>query len=106
MTPSQSQPVYALSRHALDQMDARGVSRAAVSQALIYGRQTWARGARIFVIGRREVQRFRADGINLDPYEGIQVVTQPDGTIVTVYRNRDLRGLRPTKRVRRQRLVC
>jgi hypothetical protein len=103
---SQSHPDYALTWHALDQMDARGVSQTAVSHALTYGRQTWTRGAKIFVIGRREVQRFRALGINLDPYEGIQVVTQPDGAILTVYRNRDLRGLRPARRSRQWRRGC
>ena len=104
MMPYRPQPTYALTWHALDQMDARSLSRAAVSNALMYGRQTWTRGARIFVIGRREVQRLRARGIDLNPYEGVQVVTQPDGTIVTVYRNRDLRGLRERKRVRRERI--
>lgn len=100
MTSPMPKPDYALTWHALDQMDARRLSADAVSSALAYGRHTWTRGARIFVIGRREVERFRSHGINLDPYEGVQVVTRPDGTIVTVYRNRDLRRLRQRKRSR------
>src|SRR5437867_12795188 len=94
MCNQQSPSDFALTWHAVDQMDARSLSVEAITHALTYGRHAWTRGARIFAIGRREVEHYRELGVNLDPYEGVQVVTKADGTILTVYRNRNLRGLR------------
>ncbi len=82
-------------------MGARGVSVQAVEFALVYGRATWTRGARIFAIGRKEAERYRSSGINLEPFDGVHVVTTPDGSILTAYRNRDLRGLRKARTLRR-----
>lgn len=65
--------------------------------------RAWTRGARIYAIGRREVERYRAQGVDLDPFEGVQVVTKLDGAVLTVYRNRDLRGLRRDDHPRRRR---
>ena len=93
-------PTHSLSLHAKDQMDARSISADALRSALKYGRTAWTRGARIYAIGRKEVQYYRAHGIDLARFEGIHVVERVDGTIITVYRNRDLRGLRPDKRPR------
>lgn len=81
-------------------MDARSISVEALRSALKYGRRAWTRGARIYAIGRREVQYYRAHGLDLARFEGIHVVESVDGTIMTVYRNHDLRGLRPDKRPR------
>src|SRR6266849_6088450 len=85
--------VHHISWHARDQMDARRLSAEAVRSALKYGRASWTRGARIFAIGRREVQYYRAHGVDLSRFEGVQVVDSADATIMTVYRNRDLRRL-------------
>src|SRR5438067_8621818 len=90
-------PVHRISLHAQDQMHARSISADALRSALKYGRTAWTRGARIYAIGRKEVQNYRAHGIDLTRFEGVHVVESPDGTIMTVYRNRDLRGLRPDK---------
>lgn len=84
-------------------MHARRLSAEAVTMAMVYGRVAWTRGARIFAIGRRAVERYRAYGIDLNPFESDQVVTRPDGAIRTVYRNRDLRGLRRDDQPRRRR---
>jgi hypothetical protein len=75
-------------------MHTRRLSAEAVTVAVACGRVAWTRGARIYAIGRREVERYRARGIDLRACEGVQVVTKPDGAILTVYRNRDRRGLR------------
>lgn len=91
-----------LTQHALDQMQVRQLSADAVDAALAYSRTAWTRGAQIFAIGRREVERCRVEGLALAHWEGVQVVTAPDGAIVTVYRNRDLRGLRRHRRRRRR----
>src|SRR5437899_133639 len=93
-------PIHRVSLHARDQMDARSISPDALRSALKYGRTAWTRGARIYAIGRREVQYYRTHGINIARFEGIHVVESADGTVITMYRNRDLRGLRPDKRPR------
>lgn len=93
-------PTHTISLHAKDQMHARSISTDALRSALKYGRMVWTRGARIYAIGRKEVQYYRAHGVDLARFEGIHVVESADGTIITVYRNRDLRGLRSDKRPR------
>jgi hypothetical protein len=72
---------------------------AAIEAALEYGRVVYVRGAEIHVIGRKEVFRYRRHGIDLREYEGVHVVCRPgSGLILTAYRNRDFRGLRPHQR--------
>ena len=93
-------PTHRVSLHAQDQMDARSISADALRSALKYRRMAWTRGARIYAIGRKEVQYYRAHGVDLVRFEGVHVVESVDGTIVTVYRNRDLRDLRADKRPR------
>ena len=93
-------PVHRISAHAQDQMNARSISTDALRSAVKYGRMSWTRGARIYAIGRKEVQYYRAHGIDLGRFEGVHVVESADGTVLSVYRNRDLRGLRPDKRPR------
>jgi len=88
-----------LTQHAWKRMTARGLSPNAVEVVLDYGRINHIRGAIIYAIGRKEVEYFKKKrGINLVPYEGLQVVCTQDERIITVYRNRDFRGLRPTRR--------
>jgi Domain of unknown function (DUF4258) len=89
-----------LTDHALARMYARRFSETAVQAALQHGREVHGRGAVIFAIGRKEVMRARTSGIDLTGYEGIHVVCSREGSIMTVYRNRDLRDLRPRKRSR------
>ena len=93
-------PVHRISAHARAQMDARSVSSDALSSAFKYGRMSRTRGARIYAIGRKDVRYYRAHDIDLGRFEGIHVVESADGTVLTVYRNRDLRGLRSDKRPR------
>jgi hypothetical protein len=72
---------------------------AAVEAAVAYGRVVYVRGAEIHAIGWKEVLRFRRHGIELRAFEGIQVVCRPGaGVVLTAYRNRDFRGLRPHRR--------
>lgn len=92
------QSEYSLTRHAWERMSGRGLSPAAIRLVLNYGRAAHIRGATIYVVGRKEVERHRQDGIELSSVEGVQVVCTDSGSILTVYRNRDLRGLRPRSR--------
>ena len=80
-------------------MHKRGVTRAAVELTLSYGRQTYVRGARYYSIGRKEIRRHRERCPEMARHEGLHVVTQANGTILTVYKNRGFRVLRPTPRI-------
>ncbi|GIW07183.1 MAG: hypothetical protein KatS3mg060_1988 [Dehalococcoidia bacterium] len=103
MTVELSHP-YSLTHHAVCQMHRRRISAEAVLATVRYGRRAWIRGARIFAIGQREVARWRVHGIDVQQFEGIHVVTSPEGAILTVYRNRDLRDMRrPSGSHRRRR---
>ncbi len=97
------QSEYSLTRHAWERMSGRGLSPAAIRLVLNYGRAAHIRGATIYVVGRKEVEHYRQDGIELSSVEGVQVVCTDSGSILTVYRNRDLRGLRPRSRRARRR---
>ena len=92
---------YRVSKHAWRRMSGRSVSPRALDAVVRYGRVARVRGADIHVIGRREVRKYRKHGLDLTPYEGLQVVCGPDA-IITTYRNHNLRGLKP-RRPRRAR---
>lgn len=90
---------HLLTRHATSRIDARRI-RQGVEAALRFGRVVHVRGARIYALGRKEVRKHARQGVNLGPHEGIQVVCSPDGAVLTAYRNRDFRGLKPRGRRR------
>lgn len=90
----------AISNHALQRMRERRISEGAVRATLEHGRTVHVRGVAIYVIGRKEVSRLRRRDIDVADYEGVQVVCACDGTILTAYRNRDFRSLRPRHRGR------
>lgn len=74
-------------------MTHRGIQSEVIDLVIEYGRAVYTRGAVIHAIGRKEVERYRQD-IDLSDCEGVQVVCSMDGTILTVYRNHNFRGLR------------
>jgi len=94
---------FRLTRHAGERMGTRGFSLDTVRAVLDLGRITQIRGATIYAVGRKEIARHSADGKDLTRLDGVQVVCSDDGAVMTVYRNRDLRGLRPGRRSRRSR---
>lgn len=93
---------YDLSRHAWQRMSGRGLSPDAILRVINFGRVAHVRGATIYAVGRKESARFKRDGIDLSDVEGVQAVCSVDGVIMTVYRNRDFRGLRPRRQRARQ----
>lgn len=93
--PSSLNARLPLTNHARARMSARRLSEAAIAAVMRYGRLVRVRGAEIYAIGRREVERYRANGIDLRMVAGVQVVcAADDGSIVTAYRNHDFRKLR------------
>lgn len=91
-----------ITTHAQKRMTGRRISETALSAVIDYGRVVYTRGAKIYVIGRKEVTTFLRKGVELADFEGIHVVCSPDGAVLTTYRNRNLRGLRPRGRRFRQ----
>lgn len=84
--------------HAWQRMQQRGIPPELVEQVLRYGRVIYARGLQFRVIGRKEVDFFASRGINLRAAEGVHVLVQADGSVLTTYRNHNLRAIRPCKR--------
>lgn len=83
-----------VSKHAFSRMKSRRIDANAIEAALDYGRIVHTRGAVIHAIGRKEISKYMEHGINLEKLDGLQVVCSQDGTIITVYINRNFRGLR------------
>ncbi|MCS6803070.1 MAG: DUF4258 domain-containing protein [Chloroflexota bacterium] len=92
-----------LTNHALRRLNGRRIPFDAVRTVMTYGRAVWVLGARVFVVGQREVRRWRDRGIDLRPFEGIHIVATAEGTVLTAYRNRNLRRLRRNSHRRRRR---
>lgn len=89
---------HKLTRHAWERMCGRGLSPDMVCRVLRCGRVVYVRGARIYAVGRKETERFQQAGIDLSDVEGVQVVCSHSGAVMTAYRNRSFRGLRPRLR--------
>ena len=89
---------FALTRHAWKRMGGRGFSPEMIRKVLEFGRETHARGATIYVVGRKEIKRYGKKGVDLKGLDGMQVVCSEEGAIITAYRNRDLRGLKDRRR--------
>lgn len=95
-----------LTQHARIRMNQRRLSYEAVAMVMAYGRLVRVRDAEIYAIGRKEVARGRREGVDLSRFEGVQVVCSCTGTVLTIYRNSDFRGLRPHGGRRRSRLAA
>lgn len=95
-----------LTKHAEARMNERRLSDSTVNMVMTYGRLVRVRGAEIFAIGRKEVEHYLGEGVDLGRFEGVQVVCSPDGAILTVYRNKNFRGLRPRGRRRHHQLAA
>ena len=87
-----------ITSHARMRMMARRISETALSAVMEYGRVVYVHGAKIHVIGRKEATTFLRKGLELADFEGIHVVCNPEGFVLTTYRNRNFRGLRPRGR--------
>lgn len=80
-------------QHAIDRMSARRISHESVLAAIDFGRVVYAKGAKYFVIGRKEVKQYSNVERCLRRYEGLHVVCVGN-QILTVFRNHNLSVLR------------
>lgn len=95
-------PQPQLSEHAVLRCLARGIPVVAVQAALEYGRVIHGQHAKMYVIGRKEADRFEAEGVDLRDYEGVHVVCDPQTEIVlTTFRNHSLAPARLIRRAKK-----
>jgi hypothetical protein len=87
-------PELSMTAHAIARINARRLSRKSIWAAISYGRIAYARNATVYAIGRREIAHFRQIGLDLSKFEGIQVVCDKAGIVITAYRNRSLKRLK------------
>ena len=99
-------PPLPLTKHARARMQQRRLSDHTIAMVMTYGRLARVRGAEIYAIGRREVEQYLSEGVDLSKYQGVQVVCHPEGSILTAYRNSDFRGLRQRSRRRHHRCAA
>lgn len=75
-----------LSLHAQQRMQQRGISLDAVKVCLLVGRRVHVRGARVHVLGRKEIRRLDCSMARDGKLDGVHVIIV-HGEIATVYRN-------------------
>ena len=93
--------VYEFTKHARRRMDGRRINEGAVEAVLEYGRIEHISGGLRYIIGKREVARYLALGLDLAKLEGIQVICAHDGLVLTVYRNHKIRKTGARRRFHR-----
>jgi hypothetical protein len=91
------------STHSLDRMSRRRIAPGFAHTTMAIGREIHVRGATVYFIGREEVAREKRAGTDIRSLEGLCVVCSREGIVLTVYRNRQLRGLRRCRRGRNYR---
>lgn len=98
LAPSDLQPRF--SPHARKRIGSRRLPLSAVNAVMAYGSYHHVRGADIFVMSRRDIERAARKGLDMSGCAGIHVVCSNDGVVLTAYRNHNLKGLRPRGRSR------
>ena len=84
--------------HAEMRMCQRGICADTLELILQFGRKIRSKGAIFYVIGKKEIQRYCQVEPKLRNMEGMQVLTTHEGTVITTYRNKNLRSIRPCAR--------
>ena len=98
----QAHPKFNLTRHVKQQMSRRGIGLEDLIKVLQFGRRVHVDGSVKVVVGRKEVCRARTHGLCLRAQEGIHVVMGAGDAVMTVYRNHNLRALKPRRHRRRR----
>ncbi|MEM5430579.1 DUF4258 domain-containing protein [Cupriavidus oxalaticus] len=89
---------HQVTAHAELRMQQRGISAQLLELVLRYGRTLYERGLSFRVIGHKEVEHHARNGVDLKCAEGVHVLVESNGTVITTYRNHNLRKIRPGKR--------
>ena len=90
---------FGLSQHALMRMSQRSIDLEQVQLVLSHGKMIHSRRARFYVVGHKEIKKLGVAGLDAEGLENIQVVVdEKSNRILTVYRNKDFRQIRPQHR--------
>jgi hypothetical protein len=90
---------FGLSFHAEKRMYQRSITLDQIQKVLEYGRMIHSRRARFYVIGHKEIKRMEILGLDVVGLENIQVVVdEKSSLILTTYKNKDFRQIRPKHR--------
>lgn len=84
--------------HAEMRMSQRGICSDTLELILQFGRRIRSKGAVFHVIGKKEIKQYCTIEPKLKDMEGMQVLTSTEGTVLTTYRNKNLRSIRPCSR--------
>lgn len=84
--------------HAMLRMGQRGIKLEVLELILRFGREIRSKGAVFYVLGKKEVQKYCQYVPQLKEMEGMQVLTSNEGVVITAYRNKNLRKVRPSLR--------
>ena len=90
-------PELTNSRHAQIREGQRGISKKQVMLAYQYGRVIHSRRAVYHVIGNKEIKKYGGIVPELKNMNGVQLVVSANGTVLTAFKNKDLRKVRPYK---------
>ena len=90
-----------MSVHASQRMEQRRISPDDIATVIRYGRVLYANGAVFFIVGRHEIERF-CDIAEIKNLDGVHVVCNHLGVVITAYRNRNFqtKSLRDRNRCR------
>lgn len=80
-----------LTAHSLKRVRQRGFTQEDVASVLRFGRRNFQNGAVYYSIGRKEIKRYKKIYPSIQHMDGMHVVSAPNGSIVTVLRNRDFK---------------
>lgn len=90
---------FTLTNHANQRMAQRAIHKNQILAVLEYGRIIHSRRARFYVLGKRDVKQLAKMGVDVRDIENIQVVVdEKSNAILTVYKNKDFRQIRPKRR--------
>lgn len=81
--------------HAETRMSQRGICFDTLDLILQFGRKIRSKGAIFYVIGKKEIVKYSKIEPKIKDMEGMQVLTNHEGTVITTYRNKNLRSIRP-----------
>lgn len=79
-----------LTRHAINRMAQRGIKPKDVELVLDYGREIYAKGAILYVLSKKEIEKHQKTEPKLKNLRGLKVVVSThDYTVITAYRNKN-----------------
>lgn len=83
-----------LSIHAYKRRMQRGIKHQQIAHLLRFGRKQYQNNAIYYSIGHKEIKKYAAYCPALKEMNGMHLVTALNGTILTLFRNRDFRLLK------------